>query len=174
MSAGALRRYLRFLLTAAAVAAALGAVGVPITRAAAGSAAVGSMVAALLVCWASAAIGGLPIVRAARHGGQGQGQGREQAAMLTAALAAMLLRLVVVIAGAAAVALAGAVPRGAFLAWVGVGYLALLAVETRYAVNEVRRQAQSGAAAGTAGGANEGRAEPLEAPPGRTTRMETR
>lgn len=170
MSAGALPRYLRFLLAAAAVAAALGAVGVPITRAAAGSGAVGSMVAALLVCWASAAVGGLPIARAAARGGQGQGQ----AAMLTAALAAMLLRLAAVVAGAAAVALAGAVPRGAFLAWVGVGYLALLAVETRYAVSEVRRQAEGDAAAGAAGGANEGRAEPLEAPPGRTTRMETR
>lgn len=146
MSAGAAGRYLRFLLAGAAVAAALGAVGVPVTRAAAGSAAVGSMVAALLVCWASAALGGLPVARAARHGGRGQGSapGQRQAAigqsaMLNAALGAMLLRLAAVAAGAAAVALAGVVPRGPFLAWIGVGYLALLVVETRYAVSEVRR-----------------------------------
>lgn len=171
MSAGATRRYFRFLLAATAVAAALGAAGAPLTRAAAGSAAVGSMIAALLVCWASAAVGGLPVARAARRGGRGQGQ----AAMLTAALAAMLLRLAAVVAGAVAVAIAGAVPRGPFLAWIGIGYLALLVVETWYAVSEVRRQAESGAAApGAAGGGKEGRAEPLEAPPGRTTRMETR
>jgi hypothetical protein len=168
VSAGALRRYLRFLALATLVAAVLGAVGAPLTRAAAGNTAVGSMIAALLVCWASAAVGGLPIALTARRGGQGHGRGQGQA-MLTAALAAMLLRLAAVVAGAAAVALAGAVPRGAFLAWIGVGYLALLVVETWYAVNEVRRQQQHGA-----GGGNEGRAVPLEAPPGRTTRMETR
>lgn len=160
MSAGG--RYLRFLLAAAAVAAALGAAGAPLTRGVAGSDAVGSMVAALLVCWASAAVGGLPVARAARRGRPGQGQ-----AMLTAALAAMALRLAAVVVGAAAVALGGAVPRGPFLAWIGIGYLALLAVETWYAVGEVRRQQAEGAG-------DEGRAEPLEAPPGRTTRMETR
>ena len=162
MSAGG--RYLRFLLAAAAVAAALGAAGAPLTRTAAGSDAVGSMIAALLVCWASAAVGGLPVARAARRGRPGRGQGQ---AMLTAALAAMSLRLAAVGGGAAAVALGGAVPRGPFLAWIGIGYLALLAVETWYAVGEVRRQQ-------TEGGGDEGRAEPLEAPPGRTTRMETR
>lgn len=166
MSAGG--RYLRFLLAAAAVAAALGAVGASLTRAAAGSDAVGSMIAALLVCWASAAVGGLPVARAARRSGPGreQGQGQGQA-MLTAALAAMSLRLAAVVVGAAAVALGGVVPRGPFLAWIGIGYLALLAVETWYAVGEVRRQQAEGAG-------DEGRAEPLEAPPGRTTRMETR
>ena len=162
MSAGG--RYLRFLLAAAAVAAVLGAVGAPLTRAAAGSDAVGSMIAALLVCWASAAVGGLPVARAARRSRPGRGQGQ---AMLTAALAAMALRLAAVVVGAAAVALGGAVPRGPFLAWIGIGYLALLAVETWYAVGEVRRHQAEGAG-------DEGRAEPLEAPPGRTTRMETR
>jgi hypothetical protein len=161
-------RYLRFLLAAAAVAAARGAVGAPLTRSAAGSDAVGAMIAALLVCWASAAIGGLPVARAARRSRQEPGQARGQGqAMLTAALAAMALRLAAVVVGAAAVALGGSVPRGPFLAWIGIGYLALLAVETWYAVGEVRRQQAEG------GGGGE-RAEPLEAPPGRTTRMETR
>lgn len=176
MSAGAPRRYLGFLAAATLVAAAVGALGVPFTRAAAGSAGVEAMVAALVVCWASAAVGGLPIVRAAhRTAARGAATPGAATAMLTATLAAMALRLAAVVAGAALVALAGVVPRGPFLAWIGIGYLALLVVETRYAVSEVRRQAASGAAAsGAAGAGNEGGAEPLEAPPGRPTRMETR
>lgn len=185
MSAGAPRRYLGFLAAATLVAAAVGALGVPFTRAAAGSAGVEAMVAALGVCWVSAALGGLPIVVAARRAATRQAATRQLTtqgsatrgaamAMLTAALAAMALRLAAVVAGAVLVALAGAVPRGPFLAWIGIGYLALLVVETWYAVSEVRRQAENGTAAGAAGGANEGGAGPLEAPPGRSTRMETR
>jgi hypothetical protein len=43
------------------------------------------------------------------------------------------------------------VPRAPLLLWTGVGYVVLLAVETRYAVGEVRA-GERGAAAGTVAG----------------------
>jgi hypothetical protein len=147
VSAGPGRRYLGFVLLAAAVSAAIAAVGVPLTRAAAGAAAVPATIAALAVCWAAAVVGGVPLWRAGAAG-----EVAAPGAMLTAALAAMGLRLAVAVAGAAALAVAGTVPRTPLLVWTAVGYLALLAVETRYAVGEVRARERSAAAAGTVAG----------------------
>lgn len=135
MSAGA--RYLRFLLFAGVLAAGVGGIGAPLTRAAAGSAAVPAMIVALAVCWVAAAVGGLPVLAAARAepGRTAAGAGEP----LTAALAAMVLRLAAVAVGAVVVVLSGIVPRVPFLLWTGIGYVVLLAVETWYAVGEVRR-----------------------------------
>ena len=136
MSREALGRYLRFLLVAAGVAVAAGLAGWLPTRAAAGREAVGAMVAALAVCWVGSAVGGLPIARSA-SAGAGRTRG-EPARRLNANLAAMALRIATVAAGAVAVAVAGLVPRGPFLLWIGIGYLALLVVDTLYAVAAAR------------------------------------
>lgn len=136
MSREALRRYLGFLLVAAAAAVAAGLAGWLPTRAAAGREAVGAMVAALAVCWVGSALGGLPIARSA-SAAAGRVQG-EPARRLNANLAAMGLRIAAVAAGAVAVAVAGRVPRGPFLLWIGIGYLALLVVDTLYAIDAAR------------------------------------
>lgn len=173
MSHGAAERYLRFALLATVVAAALAAAAVPLTRAASVSdGAVPAALAGLAVAWLAALAGGLPLLRAGRAGGG------PPAAMIVAALAAMGLRLAVVAAGATALALSGALPRAPLLLWTGVGYLALLAVETRYAVGETRTaeaSAEVSAAAADAGGGDgrtTGRRE--AAPRRRATTTETR
>lgn len=148
MSAGPTGRYGRFLLFAGLIAVGLGALGAPLSRGAAGEAAVPAMIVALVLCWAAAAIGGLPVLVASRRATDGG----SATAMLSAPLAAMAVRLGVVAVGATVVALGGLVEKGPFLLWTGVGYVALLVVETWYAVGEARRQDGSGRDAATTGG----------------------
>ncbi|HUO86081.1 MAG TPA: hypothetical protein VM617_01715 [Thermoanaerobaculia bacterium] len=136
-------RYGRFVLLAALIAVGLGALGAPLSRAAASPFAVPAMIVALVLCWAAAAIGGLPVLVASRRAKETG----SATAMLSAPLAAMALRLGVVAVGAAVVVLGGLVPRGPFLLWTGVGYVALLVGETWYAVGEARRRGRPAAAA---------------------------
>jgi len=142
LSPGPGGRYGRFLAVAALGAAGLGALGAPLTRAAAGDAGVPAMIFALAICWVAAAIGGLPLFAASRRAVE-EGTAAVQP---TPALAAMGLRLGVVVVAAAAVALSGVVPRALFLLWTGIGYVVLLVVETWYAVGEVRRRQPPGGA----------------------------
>jgi hypothetical protein len=129
-------RYGRFVLLAGLIAVGLGALGAPLSRAAGDLLAVPAMIVALVLCWAAAAIGGLPVLVASRRAKETG----SATAMLSAPLAAMALRLGVVAVGAVVVALGGLVERGPFLLWTGVGYVALLVVETWYAVGEARRR----------------------------------
>lgn len=119
----AVGRYLRFLALAAGAVALLTAVGWLPTRNLVGEGAGAALVAAGLVGWLASALGGVPVLLA-----ETAGAGRPPAV----AFGSMLVRLLVVLGLALAVALSGLVPAVPFLVWTGIGYLALLVVDTRY------------------------------------------
>lgn len=170
---GAGARYLRFAAQATAVGAVLAVAAVALTRELGGPGARPAALAGLAVCWIGSLVGGVPLLRAGRGGGAAA-----PGAMVTGALAAMGLRLLVVAAGAAVLALSGAVPRAPLLLWTGVGYLALLAVDTRYAVGETRAHqaaAEAGEGSTAEGSTAEGSTRGRDAAPGRPrTTTETR
>lgn len=58
-------------------------------------------------------------------------------AAVNVVMAGMLVRLIVALAFALAGALSGKVDRAVFLIWVGLSYMTLLAVDTRYAVSSL-------------------------------------
>jgi hypothetical protein len=115
--------YLRFLTLAAAVAVTTAALGYLPTRSLGGPRAVSGLLAACAVSWAASALGGVALLRA-----------RGAEARMRAALAATGLRLAVVAAGAGLLLASGAVPRTPLLVWLGLSYIAQLAVDTWYAV----------------------------------------
>jgi hypothetical protein len=121
MTAG--RRYLAFAALATAVAAAVAGAGVLLTRLVAGPGADAAVVAGCAVSLAASLIGGLPLVI-----------GRQDRSMAVAALAATGLRLGVVLVLTLVLAVASGLARKPFLFGTAVSYLALLAVDTRFAL----------------------------------------
>jgi hypothetical protein len=120
--------YLRFLawaLAAAVIAALLGFVP---TRRLGGEEAVRSMIAGCFVGWLASALGGVPVAL-----GRGR-EAAEPAARLQAMLVSMGLRFGVVLALGAAAAFSGWFGLKPLLLWIAISYLALLAVDTWYAV----------------------------------------
>jgi len=115
--------YLRFLTLAAAVTVATAALGYLPTRSLGGAGAVSGLLAACAVSFVASAMGGAPLLRA-----------RGAEARMRAALVATGLRLLVVAVGGALLLLSGAVPRAPFVLWLGLSYVAQLAVDTWYAV----------------------------------------
>jgi len=120
-------RYLRFLALAAAAAALLAAVGWLPTRNLAGNGGTVALVAACVVCWLGSALGGVPVLL-------GETAAAATKAPVAAAFGSMLVRFVAVLGLAMAGALSGLVAVRPFLVWTGLGYLALLVVDTRYAL----------------------------------------
>lgn len=123
-------RYLRFAGWSLGVIALLVALGWVPARRWGGPEAIPALLVGCGVSLASALVGGLVIVRTRMYGGEGP-----QA--LFSALKAMGLRLVVLLGLGVATALSGAVALKPFLLWTGISYLALLPVETRYALAAV-------------------------------------
>jgi hypothetical protein len=118
--------YLRFLAWAAVVAGLIAALGwIPARRLAGEDAGPAWLVGCALSLIASA-VGGIPVARARRSA--------DPAARVPAVMAAMGLRFAVVLALGAAVALSGGLARGPLLLGVAASYLALLMVDTWYAV----------------------------------------
>ncbi|HKI04266.1 MAG TPA: hypothetical protein VKK31_19980 [Thermoanaerobaculia bacterium] len=119
--------YLRFLawgLAAVIVAALLGFVP---TRRLGGEEALRSMVAGCVVGWLASALGGIPVAL-------GRGKSAAPAARLQAMLASMGLRFGVVLALGAAAAFSGGFGLKPLLLWIAISYMALLTVDTWYAV----------------------------------------
>ena len=119
--------YVRFLawgLAATALAALLGYVP---TRRLGGEEALGAMIAGCAIGWLASALGGIPVVL-------GRGKVANPTARLQAMMASMGLRFGVVLALGAAAAFSGWFGLKPLLLWIAISYMALLAVDTWYAV----------------------------------------
>ncbi len=144
--------YGRFAALSAAVAALLAAVGWVPTRwlmggeSAEAAAAGRAMLAGCAIGLVGSLLGGLPVIL---------GGGRT--APVFRALAGTAIRLAATAALAAGAALSGRVAVVPLVAWTAISYLVLLAVDTRYALAAVRREAGPAGATETKDG--EGREE---------------
>lgn len=119
--------YLRFLAWALAAVVVAAALGLVPTRRLGGGAALSSMIAGCVVGWASSALGGIPVALA-------RGKTLNPAARLQAMLASMGLRFAVVLVLGAAAAFSGWFGLKPLLLWIAISYMALLSVDTWYAV----------------------------------------
>jgi hypothetical protein len=117
--------YLRFLAWVVAVAAVVALLGVVPTRRLAGDGALPALLAGCVIGIVASALGGIPIALA---------HGKPAAARMPAVMAAMLLRLVMAVALGAVAALSGRFARGPLLIWIVITYVALLVIDTRYAL----------------------------------------
>jgi len=119
--------YVRFLawgLAATVLAALLGYVP---TRRLGGEEALAAMIAGCAIGWLASALGGIPVAL-------GRGKAANPTAKLQAMLASMGLRFAVVLALGAAAAFSGWFGLKPLLLWIAISYMALLAVDTWYAV----------------------------------------
>jgi hypothetical protein len=123
--------YLRFLAWAAAITAAVAALGAVPTRRLGGEGALPALLAGCAIGLIASAVGGVPVALAA-------GAGR-RADLAPAVLAAMGLRFAVALALGLAAALSGWFERGPLLVWLALSYLALLGADTKYALAALRR-----------------------------------
>jgi hypothetical protein len=118
--------YLRFLVWAVAVAGLVAALSWVPTRRLAGEDAVPAMLVGCALALFASLVGGIPVARSRRS--------PTPAARVTATMAAMGLRFGVLLALGLAMALSGGFERTPLLLGAAVSYLALLAVDTWYAV----------------------------------------
>lgn len=119
--------YLRFLAWGLAAVTAAALLGFVPTRRLGGEEALRSMIGGCLVGWLASALGGIPVLLS-------RGKPVAPAGRLQAMLASMGLRFGVVLALGAAAAFSGWFGLKPLLLWIGISYLALLAVDTWYAV----------------------------------------
>ncbi len=133
-------RYLGFLVLAAAVLAALMALGYLPTERLAGAEGISAMIVACAVSLLGSAVGALPFLLI---------QLKTQADAMPAVMGSIVLRMALVIAVTTAVAWSGVLANPPFLIWVALSHAALLIVDTRYALGEVRSKP---APAGSTGG----------------------
>lgn len=135
MSAGTARsRYLGFAAGAAAAAAAVAAIGWWIASGRGGPAAGAAAVTGCGIALAASLVGGLVVAR----------RPADPRTAAVGALGATGLRLGVVAVLGTLVALSGRVPVKPLLLWTALGYLALLAVDTRYALAEAKAREAEG------------------------------
>lgn len=122
-------RYLRFLLAAAAVSLALGALGwATVSRS--GSEAVAAMLAGIAVSALASVLGALPLLAA------GPGTAPDRRASMALAAIGLRLLLAVVLGGLAFAS--GLFLVRTLLFWLAVSYLALLALDTYFALAVLR------------------------------------
>ena len=121
--------YARFAVSALTVTILIGLIGYYPTRSGWGPLAIPAMWAGCGISLVSGLIGGVA---------QLSPRGSQPGAALGAAGAAMGLRFILAVALGTAVALAEVVERPPLLIWWGLSYLALLPVETLYALRSVR------------------------------------
>jgi hypothetical protein len=117
-------RFLAWALAATALAALLGFVP---TRRLGGEEALRAMIAGCSVGLLASALGGIPVAL-------GRGKAADPTARLQAMLASMGLRFAVVLALGAAAAFSGWFGLKPLLLWIAFSYMALLTVDTWYAV----------------------------------------
>lgn len=118
--------YLRFSGWALAAATAAALLGYLPTLRLGGRGAIPAMIAGCAVGFLASLAGGVPVALGRRS--------PEPTVRATAATAAMAVRFGVVLALGLAAALSGLFERGPLLVWIAVSYLALLVVDTWYAV----------------------------------------
>ncbi len=119
--------YLRFLAWALAAIVLVAGLGLVPTRRLGGAEALASMLAGCGVGWAASALGGIPVALS-------RGRALNPAARLQAMLASMGLRFGVVLALGASAAFSGWFGLKPLLLWIAISYVALLAIDTWYAV----------------------------------------
>ncbi len=133
--AGAQSRGRALALFAALLTGAVGALAAlgywPTTRIA-GEQAVGAMLAGCAVSWFAGLLGALPVVFA---GAPASGAGK---ASPMVALGATVVRLMVAALGGLVLALVGAFPKAPLLLWLGISYVALLPLESWFALRSPR------------------------------------
>lgn len=118
--------YLRFLAWVVGVAVLIAAIGALPTRRLGGPEAIPAMIVGCAIGALASALGGIPVAR-----GRGEANPAQQ---LNVVLLSMAVRFAVVIVLGAAAALSGGIERMPLLLWIAISYVALLAVDTRYAV----------------------------------------
>jgi hypothetical protein len=118
--------YLRFLAWVVAIAAAVALLGYVPTQRLGGDTALPALFAGCVIGLAASAVGGLPIALA---------RGKTPVERLPVVMGSMLLRLVTAVALGAAAALSGRFARSSLLLWIVISYVALLVVDTRYALS---------------------------------------
>jgi len=121
----AVRRFAAFLLLSSGAALLVALAGFLPTRKLAGEPGLMAMAAGCGVSLVASWLGALPIAIAAGSDGK---------AFASALLGSMALRFLVVLAGTLVLALGTEVARTPFLVWVGISYVVLLVVDTRFAV----------------------------------------
>lgn len=131
--APARRSYRVFAATAAGATVLLVLLGWLPTGRLAGADGVAAMLAACAIGLVGSLVGGLPVALAARAD-RSAPSGRPATPPVFRAMAGTGLRFAVVVALVAAVGLSGRLPLRPLLVWTAISYLALLAVDTRYAV----------------------------------------
>jgi uncharacterized membrane protein len=119
--------YLRFLLWAVGVGAALAALGWAPTRRLGGEGALPAMIAGCVIGVLASAAGALPVALARRPGAR-------PLPPLHGMLAALAARLATVVVLGLAVGLSGWFEPRPLLLWIGLAYVAELAVDVRYVV----------------------------------------
>jgi hypothetical protein len=117
--------YLRFLAWATVLTGAVAGIGYLPTLRLGGRGAVPAMIAGCVVGWLSSLAGGVPVALA-------RGSAPEAAYQTT--MLSMAVRFVVALALGLAAALSGIFERDPLLIWIAITYLALLVVDTWYAV----------------------------------------
>lgn len=117
--------YLRFLAWATVLTAAVAGIGYLPTLRLGGRGAVPAMIAGCVVGWLSSLAGGVPVALA-------RGAAPETAYQRT--MLSMAVRFVLALALGLAAALSGIFERGPLLLWIAITYMALLVVDTWYAV----------------------------------------
>lgn len=118
--------YLRFLAWTVAVAALIALLGYLPTKRWGGEGAVRAMLAGCGVAVVASGLGGLPVLLFAGTAGG-----------TTGALAGMALRFGAALVLTLAAALSGEFERGPLLVWVGLSYMVLLIVDTRFALGSL-------------------------------------
>lgn len=125
----AVAEYLRFLGWVVGVGVALALLGYAPTRRLGGEGALPAMVAGCVIGVVASAVGALPVLNARRAGRAGL--------LLQGMLAALALRFVTALILGLAVGLAGWFEARPLVIWIALGYVAQLALETRYATRGV-------------------------------------
>jgi hypothetical protein len=118
--------YLRFLAWAVGVGGAIALLGYAPTRRLGGEEALPAMFAGCVVSILASAVGAVPVALSRRPG--------SRAAPLQGMLVSMALRLATIVVLGLAVGLAGWFETRPLLLWIGLGYVAQLAVDVRYVV----------------------------------------
>jgi len=116
--------YLRFLAWVVGVAALIALVGAQPTRRLGGEEAIPAMIAGCAIGVLASAVGALPVALARRSG--------SRVAPLQGMLASMALRLATVLGLGLAAGFSGWFEIRPLLLWIALGYVAQLALDTRY------------------------------------------
>lgn len=128
--AGFLRSYVRFVALAAVSAVVIIALGYLPTVRLAGDDAVWAMVAGCGASWLASCVGAIPVARA---------QARRSTQPGLAIMASTTLRFLTVLLAAVVLILSGWQNPKVLALWVGISYLLMLAVDTVFAVNIMKR-----------------------------------